>query len=100
MSVLANALAPNLRIVLCGSAVGAASALRRAYYAGPGNAFWPALFQVGLIPNHLRPSPSVPAVLEDEFFAGGPIAESQIEVQEGPLEFRFSRSRPELAERV
>jgi double-stranded uracil-DNA glycosylase len=55
MSVLEDVLAPNLRIVFCGTAVGAASALRRAYYAGPGNAFWPTLFQVGLIPIQLEP---------------------------------------------
>jgi TDG/mug DNA glycosylase family protein len=55
MSVLEDVLAPNLRIVFCGTAVGAASALRRAYYAGPGNAFWPTLFQVGLIPIRLEP---------------------------------------------
>jgi len=45
----------RMRIVFCGTAVGAASALRRAYYAGPGNAFWPTLFQVGLIPIQLEP---------------------------------------------
>jgi TDG/mug DNA glycosylase family protein len=55
MSVLEDVLAPNLKIVFCGTAVGAASALRRAYYAGPGNAFWPTLFQVGLIPVQLKP---------------------------------------------
>ena len=55
MSVLKDVLATNFRVVFCGTAVGAASARRRAYYAGPGNAFWPPLFQVGLIPIRFEP---------------------------------------------
>lgn len=53
--VLPDLLAPNLDIVFCGTAVGAASARRRAYYAGPGNAFWPTLHLVGLTPRRLQP---------------------------------------------
>ena len=53
--VLPDLLAPDLDIVFCGTAVGAASARRRAYYAGPGNAFWPTLHLVGLTPHQLRP---------------------------------------------
>jgi len=48
MDVLPDMLAPGLRIVFCGTAVGSASARRRAYYASPGNSFWPTLFRVGL----------------------------------------------------
>jgi len=48
--VLPDILAPNLDIVFCGTAAGAESARRRAYYAGPGNAFWLTLFAVGLTP--------------------------------------------------
>lgn len=55
MSVLRDLLAPGLAVVFCGTAVGAASARRRAYYAGPGNAFWPTLFRVGLTPRRLEP---------------------------------------------
>jgi TDG/mug DNA glycosylase family protein len=55
MSVLRDVLAPGLRIVFCGTAVSSASARRRAYYAGPGNAFWPTLFEVGLTPRLLQP---------------------------------------------
>ena len=55
MNVLPDILAPGLSIVFCGSAVGKASALRGAYYAGPGNAFWPTLAQVGLTPRQLAP---------------------------------------------
>jgi len=55
MSVLPDVLAPGLGIVFCGSAVGAVSAHRRAYYAGPGNAFWRTLSEVGLTPDQLRP---------------------------------------------
>lgn len=55
MSVLPDLLSPNLDIVFCGTAVGTASALRGAYYAGPGNAFWPTLFEVGLTPRLFAP---------------------------------------------
>ena len=41
--------------MFCGTAVGTASALRRAYYAGPGNAFWRTLHEVGLTPRLLEP---------------------------------------------
>jgi TDG/mug DNA glycosylase family protein len=53
--ILPDLLAPGLDIVFCGTAVGAASARRRAYYAGPGNAFWPTLHRVGLTPRRLLP---------------------------------------------
>ena len=53
--ILPDLLAPGLDIVFCGTAVGAASARRRAYYAGPGNGFWPTLYRVGLTPRQLRP---------------------------------------------
>ena len=53
--MLPDVLAPNLAIVFCGSAVSTASARRRAYYAGPGNAFWPTLAEVGLTPRRLLP---------------------------------------------
>ena len=55
ISVLPDVLAQGLAVVFCGSAVGAASARRRAYYAGPGNAFWPTLADVGLTPRQLAP---------------------------------------------
>jgi G:T/U-mismatch repair DNA glycosylase len=41
--VLPDLLRPGLRIVFCGTAAGTASARAGAYYAGPGNAFWPTL---------------------------------------------------------
>lgn len=49
-------LAPGLRVVFCGTAAGTASARARAYYAGPGNAFWPTLAFVGLTPRELAPA--------------------------------------------
>jgi TDG/mug DNA glycosylase family protein len=45
----------GLRIVFCGTAVGTASAARGHYYAGPGNEFWPFLFEAGLTPVRLGP---------------------------------------------
>ncbi len=53
--VLADLLAPGLRLVLCGSAAGAVSAAVGAPYAGPGNRFWPILHEVGLTPRRLAP---------------------------------------------
>jgi double-stranded uracil-DNA glycosylase len=47
-SVLPDVLALDLEIVFCGTAVSKVSARRAAYYAGPGNSFWPTLHSVGL----------------------------------------------------
>ncbi len=43
----------GLRLVVCGSAVGTASARAGSYYAGPQNRFWLTLFEVGLTPRLL-----------------------------------------------
>jgi TDG/mug DNA glycosylase family protein len=53
--VLPDVLAPGLCLVFCGTAAGAASARRGAYYAGPGNRFWPVLHATGLTPRLLAP---------------------------------------------
>ena len=52
---LPDILEPGLRIVFCGSAAGAVSARIGAYYAGPGNKFWPMLHKTGLTPTLLEP---------------------------------------------
>ena len=54
--ILPDVLAPALRVVFCGVAASAHSARVGAYYAGPGNAFWPTLHAIGLTPQRLRPS--------------------------------------------
>ncbi|MDD9993786.1 MAG: mismatch-specific DNA-glycosylase [Rhodospirillales bacterium] len=54
--VLPDVLGPGLRVVFCGSAAGAASARVGAYYAGPGNMFWPTLHRVGLTPRLMEPA--------------------------------------------
>lgn len=51
--VLPDVLAPGLRVVFCGSAAGTKSAQVGAYYAGPGNRFWPTLYAIGLTPRLL-----------------------------------------------
>lgn len=56
MSVLPDLLAPGLRIVFCGTAVGKRSAEVGAYHAGRGNRFWIVLHRVGLTPKPLEPS--------------------------------------------
>jgi double-stranded uracil-DNA glycosylase len=56
MAILQDVLGHNLRVVFCGTAVGAASARLQAYYAGPGNRFWPTLFEIGLTPRQLEPA--------------------------------------------
>lgn len=48
-------LAPGLDLVFCGTAPSPASAKARAYYANPGNSFWPTLHAVGLTPERLAP---------------------------------------------
>lgn len=53
--ILPDVLRPGLRVVFCGMAAGTISAARRAYYAGPGNRFWPILAETGLTPRRLAP---------------------------------------------
>ena len=54
--ILPDVLAVGLDVVFCGSAAGTRSAQAGAYYAGPGNRFWPTLFSIGLIPEQIRPA--------------------------------------------
>ena len=53
--VLPDVLAPGLKLVICGSAAGTASARAGAYYAGPGNRFWWILARSGLTERQLEP---------------------------------------------
>jgi len=61
--ILPDVLAPGLDVVFCGSAAGTVSARGGAYYAGPGNRFWPTLHAIGLTPVLLTP-PEYPRLLE------------------------------------
>ncbi len=53
--VLPDMLQEKLKVVFCGTAASEKSARLKAYYAGPGNRFWPTLFEIGLTPNPLQP---------------------------------------------
>ncbi len=53
--ILPDLLRADLRLVICGSAAGTRSAREGAYYAHPGNRFWPTLHVAGLTPRRLRP---------------------------------------------
>jgi TDG/mug DNA glycosylase family protein len=53
--LVADVLETDLDVVFCGTALSAASFERRAYYAKPGNRFWPTLHKVGLTPRQLNP---------------------------------------------
>lgn len=53
--MLPDTLAENLKLVFCGTAAGAKSAAVGAYYAGPGNKFWPMLYETGLTKRLFRP---------------------------------------------
>ncbi len=53
--LIRDVLAPDLRVVFCGTALGTRSAQVGAYYAGRGNRFWSTLHEVGLTPVLLRP---------------------------------------------
>jgi double-stranded uracil-DNA glycosylase len=48
-------LAPQLKLVFCGTAPSRASAAAVAYYAKPGNRFWPTLHTVGITPHRYLP---------------------------------------------
>ena len=54
--ILPDVLAPGLGVVFCGTAAGAVSARKGAYYAGPGNRFWHTLHQIGLTSRRLEPA--------------------------------------------
>jgi TDG/mug DNA glycosylase family protein len=56
MPVLPDVLAPGLDVVFCGTGAGAWSARVGAYYAKPGNKFWPTLHAIGLTPRLLPPA--------------------------------------------
>lgn len=53
--ILPDVLSDNLNIIFCGTAAGNQSAERKAYYAGPGNLFYPTLASCGFIPKLLNP---------------------------------------------
>jgi double-stranded uracil-DNA glycosylase len=54
--ILPDVLAPDLRVVFCGTAASTVSAQRGAYYANPTNRFWRTLYEIGLTPRLLSPS--------------------------------------------
>lgn len=53
--VVADVLEHGLRVVFCGTRPSTTSALRQAYYARPGNRFWPTLYRIGLTPRLFKP---------------------------------------------
>ena len=56
MAILPDLLEPGLITVFCGSAASSASARAGAYYAGPGNRFWPTLFEAGFTDRLFAPA--------------------------------------------
>jgi len=54
--ILPDVLVPNLKLVICGSAVGAQSARAGSYYAGRNNMFWQILHETGLTDRLLHTS--------------------------------------------
>jgi double-stranded uracil-DNA glycosylase len=55
-ALVPDVLAPGLVLVFCGTAPSRASAAAKAYYAKPGNRFWPALHAAGFTSRRLHPS--------------------------------------------
>ncbi|MEX2245567.1 MAG: mismatch-specific DNA-glycosylase [Dehalococcoidia bacterium] len=53
MAALPDYLRPNLRLVFTGINPGTKSAATGHHYAGPGNHFWPLLYESGLVPEPL-----------------------------------------------
>ncbi|WP_029073925.1 mismatch-specific DNA-glycosylase [Kaistia adipata] len=56
MPILPDVLQPGLRVVFCGTGAGTYSARAGAYYANPGNKFWPTLHAIGLTPHRIAPA--------------------------------------------
>lgn len=54
--VLPDMLKSSLNVIFCGSRPGDKSAKEKAYYAHPGNKFWPILFEIGLLPRRFAPT--------------------------------------------
>ena len=54
--ILEDVLIPNLRVVFCGTAVSSQSDIKKSYYAGAGNKFYPILNKIKLTPRKLQPS--------------------------------------------
>jgi TDG/mug DNA glycosylase family protein len=52
---IADVAAPGLRVLFCGINPGLWSAARDQHFARPGNRFWPALYDSGIIPVRLGP---------------------------------------------
>jgi double-stranded uracil-DNA glycosylase len=55
-TVLRDVLDSGLYAVFCGTAVGTTSERQHAFYAHPGNRFWPILHETGLTPVLIRPA--------------------------------------------
>jgi TDG/mug DNA glycosylase family protein len=53
--VLTDYLLPDLRLVICGTAVGLRSSTIGRYYAGKGNRLWQVLYETGITPVLLTP---------------------------------------------
>jgi len=54
--ILPDVLAPDLRVVFCGTAASDVSARAGAYYANQTNRFWPTLYTIGLTPRPFAPN--------------------------------------------
>jgi double-stranded uracil-DNA glycosylase len=54
--IVPDLLGPGLRLVFCGTAPSRVSMEKRAYYANPGNRFWPTLHAVALTPHRFAPA--------------------------------------------
>ncbi|MDE1148066.1 MAG: mismatch-specific DNA-glycosylase [Azospirillaceae bacterium] len=54
--ILPDVLVPGLDLVFCGTAPSNASMRAKAYYAKPGNAFWPSLHAAGFTPTRMEPA--------------------------------------------
>ena len=54
--LIPDLLAPGLKLVFCGTALGHESARQRAYYAHPQNKFWRTLHETGITPERIAPA--------------------------------------------
>ena len=101
--IIPDLLAPGLKLVFCGSALGTASARARAFYAKPGNKFWPTLHAVGLTPRRFAPA-EYPALLDlgigltdlNKTQSGNDIALSPEHDDPAALAAKIARHRPAI----
>jgi TDG/mug DNA glycosylase family protein len=94
--ILPDVLRTGLKLVFCGTAPSRRSAMDRAYYAKPGNKFWPTVHRIGLTPRLLSPAEYLEVL---GFGIGLTDLNKRLSGQDDELEFTAA-DRDRLARRI